>query len=128
MTKKLEIYKCAMCGNVVQVLLPGMGELVCCGKPMKKLEIQNEDNDERTEKHAPIVTKHEDGEIEIKITDHPMDRNHLINFIETISKDKNDIKIKYFGPCGNVYLKSKEESDGFTAISYCNVHGLYQNK
>jgi desulfoferrodoxin-like iron-binding protein len=35
MTKEKEIYRCEICGNVVEVLEAGGGQLVCCGKPMK---------------------------------------------------------------------------------------------
>ena len=33
-----EIYKCSICGNVVEVKEVGGGELVCCGKPMDRIE------------------------------------------------------------------------------------------
>ena len=33
-----EIYKCSVCGNVVEVKEVGGGELVCCGKPMDRIE------------------------------------------------------------------------------------------
>ncbi|HNV94106.1 MAG: hypothetical protein APG08_00133 [Candidatus Methanofastidiosum methylothiophilum] len=29
-----EIYKCEICGNIVEVLEVGGGELICCGEPM----------------------------------------------------------------------------------------------
>lgn len=29
-----EIYLCEICGNKIEVLESGMGELVCCGEPM----------------------------------------------------------------------------------------------
>ena len=29
-----QVYRCEICGNVVQVLEDGGGELVCCGEPM----------------------------------------------------------------------------------------------
>jgi superoxide reductase len=38
MTKKKEIYKCEICGNVVEVLEEGGGQLVCCGQPMKLIK------------------------------------------------------------------------------------------
>ena len=30
-----EVYKCDICGNVVEVKEVGGGELVCCDEPMK---------------------------------------------------------------------------------------------
>ena len=57
--EKLEIYKCHVCGNIVQVLLNGMGELVCCGENMKHLEPQFEEN-ELGEKHVPQIIEEND--------------------------------------------------------------------
>jgi desulfoferrodoxin-like iron-binding protein len=34
MGKKGEIFKCDICEQVVEVMEPGDGELVCCGEPM----------------------------------------------------------------------------------------------
>ena len=38
MTKVGEVYACDVCGNEVKVTKAGGGGLVCCGKPMKKVE------------------------------------------------------------------------------------------
>ena len=38
MTKRLQIYKCEVCGNIVEVLHEGVGELVCCNQPMKLMQ------------------------------------------------------------------------------------------
>ena len=62
MTKRNEIYKCEICGNITEVLIAGGGELVCCGQPMKHLEEMTEDTG--NEKHVPVVEKIE-GEIDI---------------------------------------------------------------
>ena len=37
MVKLKEIYKCNVCGNIVEVVHAGDGELVCCGQPMELL-------------------------------------------------------------------------------------------
>ena len=93
MTEKLEIYKCELCGNLVEVILSGAGELVCCGQPMK-LQVANT-TDAATEKHVPIFVK-KDDELEIRIgsAPHPKLEEHYITFIEAISKDKRYIKRK----------------------------------
>ena len=57
MTEKLELYKCNICGNLVQVLLNGVGELVCCGEAMEKLEAKYEENNELGEKHVPKIAE-----------------------------------------------------------------------
>ena len=38
MTKIDQVYKCSVCGNVVQILEEGTGQLVCCGQPMNLQE------------------------------------------------------------------------------------------
>ena len=54
MTEKLELYKCSVCGNLVQVLLNGVGELNCCGQPMELLLAHHEENSELAEKLSGI--------------------------------------------------------------------------
>lgn len=75
MAKKYEIYKCDPCGNIVEVLHGGRGELVCCGKPMKLMEEQTAE--QVYEKHVPVVEKTSDG-IKVKVgsTVHPMEEKH----------------------------------------------------
>ena len=59
MTEKLQIYKCEVCGNIVEVLHTGAGQLVCCGKPMK-LFVENT-VDAAKEKHVPVIEKTASG-------------------------------------------------------------------
>jgi superoxide reductase len=43
MTDVGQVYKCNICGNVVEVLNAGAGELVCCGEPMELLDEYEEE-------------------------------------------------------------------------------------
>ena len=61
MTKKLELYKCEICGNIVDIVLAGEGELVCCGQPMNLLEEQSMQDEMLQEKHVPVI-KMEEGD------------------------------------------------------------------
>jgi superoxide reductase len=81
MTEKLQIYKCEICGNIVEVLHTGKGQLVCCGQPMK-LQVENT-VDASKEKHVPVVEKIEEG-IKVKVgsVPHPMEEKHYIEWIE----------------------------------------------
>ena len=96
MTKKLEIYKCEICGNIVQVLIPGAGELVCCGETMKKQEIQYS-NDETGEKHTPQIEIRDDKKY-VTLNNHPMSEEHYIQFIEVTDKEKTKMYLKYLEP------------------------------
>lgn len=50
MTKIREIYRCQICGNVVEVVNPG-AVLSCCGEPMKLMKENTSDG--AKEKHVP---------------------------------------------------------------------------
>jgi len=82
-----QIYKCNVCGNIVEVLHAGEGALVCCGQPME-LQIEKI-KDEGKEKHIPIIEKMPanvcqgtDG-VKIKVGEvpHPMDGDHYIEWV-----------------------------------------------
>ena len=59
MAKQMGIYKCEVCGNIVEVLHAGGGELVCCGQPMK--EFVENTVDAAKEKHVPVIAKTANG-------------------------------------------------------------------
>ena len=128
MTEKLNLYKCDICGNIVEVVIEGEGVLVCCGEDMKLLTPAATDG--AKEKHVPVVeimgmTK----VIKIGTIPHPMTKEHYIQFIEAISNDKRYIKRKYLFPDEEPEMIIKcLENDDFAAREYCNIHGLYTNK
>ncbi len=35
--RKGEVWRCEVCGNVVEVIVAGGGQLICCGGPMEKV-------------------------------------------------------------------------------------------
>ena len=127
MTKKLELYKCEACGNIVEVVLSGEGELVCCGEPMKLLEAKM--HDEMQEKHVPVFEKFGDNEIMVRVgsVEHPMEEKHYIQFIEVYSKDEKYIKRKYLhsGEKPELHLKNLD-INSLKAKEYCNIHGLWE--
>lgn len=129
MTKKLELYKCAICGNVVEVVLAGEGELVCCGQPMNLFEEQSTQDEMLLEKHVPVIKMQEDNiEIRIGSTQHPMTEEHYIQFIEAYSKDKRYVKRKYLFPNEEPVLKLKCNCKDTIARELCNIHGLWVTK
>ena len=127
MTEKMEIYKCNVCGNIVEIINPGAGELVCCSVPMEHLTEHSNDND-ANEKHVPIVTiEGENKTIRVGSIPHPMEKEHYIIFIEAISPDKKYLKRKYLMPSEEpkTELKSACNYDKFIARELCNIHGLW---
>lgn len=123
MTELNQIYKCSVCGNIVEVNHTGGGKLVCCGKPM---ELQEENTVEASkEKHIPIVEKR-DGEVFIKIgsVEHPMVEEHHIEWIELETAEC--LYKKYLKPGDKPEAVFKTDEDIVAVREYCNVHGLWK--
>lgn len=125
MTKRFEIYKCDICGNVIEIISEGAGELVCCGEIMELLEPKKEDI--MKEKHKPVLTII-DKDVTIKIGEipHPMTPEHHIEFIEAISLDGKYLKRKYLNIGESAELKFVCNSDTMKARELCNIHGLWE--
>lgn len=126
---KLDFYKCNVCGNIVQVIVNGGGELVCCGEPMNKLEPKtNEEN--LTEKHVPVFVKRENDGVEVIVgeTIHPMLQEHYIVFIQTVSEDKNRIQMQYLNPGEDPKMIINEIEGKMTARELCSIHGLWEGE
>ncbi len=127
MTKKNEIYKCNVCGNVVEVLTEGKGELVCCGKPMELMKEKTEE--EGNEKHKPVIEK--DGDkITVKVgsVPHPMEEDHYIQQIEALVDGKVVVTKKLFpGDLPEMELLPKYNDKNISARTYCNLHGLWKS-
>ncbi|MHC4114205.1 MAG: desulfoferrodoxin [Planctomycetota bacterium] len=123
MAKKLEIYKCMVCGNIVEVLHGGDGELVCYGQPMKKLVAKTED--EGKEKHVPVIEK-TDGRIKVKVgsVPHPMEEKHHIEWIEVMADGK--AYRHFLSPGEAPEATFAIEADEVTAREHCNLHGLWK--
>ena len=97
MTKVGEIYKCEVCGNIVEVLHAGAGELVCCGQPMKNMVAGTTDG--AAEKHVPVIEKVEGGyKVKVGSVAHPMTEAHYIEWIELICNKCGKVQRKYLKP------------------------------
>lgn len=123
MAKLYEIYKCEICGNIVELLHGGKGELVCCGEPMKLLEEQTEEQGK--EKHVPVIEETKDG-IRVKIgsVPHPMEEKHHIEWIQVIT-DKG--ACKKFLQAGDAPEAEFKDVEGIKKVrEYCNVHSLWK--
>jgi len=125
MITKNQIYRCPICGNIVEVLHAGGGELVCCGQPMELLQSKTEDTG--FEKHLPVIEKSE-GKVTVKIGSipHPMEEAHYIELIEIIADD--NVYKKFLKPGDIPEAVFEISTDNITARAYCNIHGLWQTK
>lgn len=127
MTEKLELYKCNICGNLVQVILPGDGELVCCGQPMEHMVPHQEEQNELAEKHTPEIEMI-DGKRFVTLKHHPMENEHYIQFIEVYKKDKSCLHVKYFNPGEKAEFDITCLDEDINALELCNIHGLWRSK
>jgi len=125
MTKRLQVYKCEKCGNIVEVLHEGVGELVCCGEPMKLFEEKTADA--ATEKHVPVIEKIDGGYmVKVGSVAHPMEENHYIEWIELLADGATYRKFLNPGDAPEAVFEIKAEK--VSAREYCNVHGLWKGE
>ena len=124
MTQLKQVYKCSICGNIVEALHTGAGELVCCGQPMDLKEEKNED--EGLERHLPVIEKTENGVlVKIGSVAHPMEEEHYIEWIEIIDNGRSCRKFLKVGDAPEAEFKTTSEN--IQARAYCNVHGLWRS-
>ena len=122
MIKFKQIYKCEICGNIVEVIHESAGNLICCGQPMT-LQVENT-VDAAKEKHVPVVEKVEGGvSIKVGAIEHPMLEKHYIEWIEV--QTSNKIYRKYLNPGDEPEALFLVEEEVLRVREYCNVHGLW---
>jgi len=123
-TQRLQVYKCAVCGNIIEVLYVGGGPLVCCGQPMTLL-VENTVDASR-EKHVPVIEKTADGvRVKVGSVPHPMEDKHYIQWIEVI--DGEVIYRQFLKPGAAPEAAFALKADKMIAArEYCNLHGLWK--
>jgi len=125
MVKLKEIYKCNVCGNIVEVVHASGGELVCCGQPMEHLteKLQDVGN----EKHVPVIEKTATGvKVKVGAIPHPMEEKHYIEWIELFADDV--VYRKYLKPGEKPEAEFCVTAKKLSARDFCNVHGLWKSK
>ena len=123
MAEKLEIFKCSLCGNIVEVMHGGTGSMQCCGQDMDLL-IENT-VDAAKEKHIPVMET-SDGAVKVKVGEvaHPMEEKHYIEWIEIIAGDK--VYSQFLNPGDTPDATFKLEAKDCKIRAYCNLHGLWK--
>lgn len=120
MTKTNQIWKCEICGNIIEILHEGQDSLVCCNQPMKLISEKNQG--EYAEKHSPVI---DNKTIKIGKIEHPMEQEHYIEWIEAKSEDEKICK-KFLKP--GIKPQAEFSFAPTSARMYCNIHGLWTNK
>lgn len=125
MAEKLEVYVCKACGNMVEVLRGGDGELVCCNEPMVKLTANTVDASK--EKHVPVIEKISGGyKVKIGSVAHPMEEKHYIEWIELIADSR--AYRQFLAPGKAPEATFMIEAGQVSAREHCNIHGLWEGK
>lgn len=124
MTQINQIYKCNVCGNIVEMTHDGIGQLVCCGQPME-LKAEQTSEEGLTEKHRPVVEEGGDGvTIKVGSIPHPMEEKHFIEWIEIFADGK---LCRYSLKPGDEPKIDSCLKECNSVRAYCNVHGLWKN-
>jgi superoxide reductase len=124
MIEKKQVYKCDVCGNVVESLWNGTPDIVCCGKPMTKMVANTVDA--AKEKHVPVIERKGDTvTVKVGSAAHPMEPKHYILFVELVSGDdvyRHDFKE---GDTAALATFKIDPTVPMSARAYCNLHGLW---
>ncbi|MFH1820730.1 MAG: desulfoferrodoxin [Candidatus Nealsonbacteria bacterium] len=124
MVQRKQVYKCNVCGNIVEVMHAGSGELVCCGQPMQLLSEKTQD--EGQEKHVPVIEKTAEGvKVKVGSVPHPMKKEHYIEWIELIADGQ--LYIAFLNPGDEPEADFPVKADEIEAREYCTVHGLWRS-
>jgi len=125
MTIRGEVYKCSVCGNIIQVVHAAGGNLACCGKPMI-LQVENT-VDASLEKHVPVIEKTDNGyKVKVGSIPHPMETAHYIEWIELIADGTSYMKFLKPGDAPETEFQISAQT--VSAREYCNLHGLWKSQ
>ncbi|MDM8523142.1 desulfoferrodoxin [Desulfococcaceae bacterium HSG8] len=125
MTERLQVYKCEACGNIIEILHGGAGELVCCGNPM--VLMTENTVDAAKEKHVPVLEKISGG-VKVKVGEvaHPMEEKHYIEWIEVNADGK--VYRQFLNPGEAPEATFNVEGSQISIRAYCNLHGLWKGE
>ncbi|MDH7592773.1 MAG: desulfoferrodoxin [Methanomicrobiales archaeon] len=125
LTQRLQVYRCEICGHVIEVLTVGRGTLVCCGVPMKP-QMERGDG-QGADRHLPVIERTEEGvKVVIGQIAHPMEERHFIHWIEVRQGDT--LVRRTFRPGGRPEAEFQGMGEDAKVRVYCTLHGLWTNR
>ena len=119
----MDILKCNACGNIVEMLHGGDGQLECCNQAMEKLTPKT--SDQGKEKHVPVIEQ-DSGTVTVKVgsVTHPMEEKHYIEWIEVIADGK--AYKQFLNPGDQPQAVFNIDATSIIAREHCSVHGLWK--
>jgi len=126
MASRLQVYRCEVCGHIIEVLHSGAGTLTCCDQPMKQLKENT--TDAAKEKHVPVIEKTATGyKVKVGSVAHPMLPEHYIEWIELVA-DGAESKVyrQFLKPGQAPEAEFQVSAAEVSAREYCNLHGLWK--
>lgn len=125
MTQERDIFKCDVCGQVMEVLYKGSDKIICCGQPMKKLTANTQEAS--VEKHVPVIEETKTGVlVKVGSVAHPMEEKHYIVLIEVLTA--NQVLRAELKPGQKPEAEfCVKKSDILEVREYCNLHGLWKS-
>ena len=124
MSQLKQVYRCNVCGHIIEIINSGAGQLVCCGQPMELLVEKTQD--EGLEKHVPVIEKTVNGfKVKVGSIPHPMEATHYIQWIELIAGGV--ILRKHLNPGEAPETEFCLKAEKVEAREYCNIHGLWKS-
>ena len=124
MATQLEVYKCDLCSNLIEVMYGGQGELVCCGQPMKLMKEGT--TDAAKEKHVPVIEKTGNGyKVKVGAVPHPMEDKHWIQWIELVADGVSYTRFLNPGDAPEAEF-CIADAKNVVAREYCNLHGHWK--
>lgn len=124
MANRLDIYKCDVCGHIIEVMHKGQGELVCCGQPMKYMKEGTTDG--AKEKHVPVIEKTATGyKVTVGAVPHPMEAAHWIQWIELVADGVSYTRFLNPGDAPEAEF-CIADAKNVAAREYCNLHGHWK--
>lgn len=112
--KKLHIYVCPVCGNLITSV--GLGSYSCCGITLPEQEAESCDEDH------PIEVETVDEEYSVTMA-HGMGKSHYISFVAYVTA--NAVNVVKLYPEQDISVRFRKAGHG-TMYAYCNRHGLYK--
>jgi len=124
--QRLQIFKCELCGNIVELVHVGGGTLICCNQPMTQL-VENS-TDAAKEKHVPVIER-VDGGVKVTVGSiaHPMEEKHFIEWIELIADGQVYRRFLTPGEAPEAFFPVTDAA-ALMAREFCTLHGLWKGE